>query len=58
MIKVIKNSSFVEYYEVFDGSIRVEEVQGRLKARRYAMKLARKLKQSYILFLDESVNVE
>ena len=58
MIKVIKNKSFSEYYEIYDDSTRLEEVQGKLKAKRVAMKLAKKLKQTFFLFLGESVNVE
>ena len=58
MIKVVKNPSFAGYYEIYDEHIRVEEVQGKLKAKRVAMKLARKEKQSFFLFLGESVDVE
>tara|TARA_R110000824_G_scaffold172973_8_gene350984 strand:- start:573 stop:749 length:177 start_codon:yes stop_codon:yes gene_type:complete len=58
MIKVIKNSSFAGYYEIYDDSVRVEEIQGRAKAKRYAMKLAKKLKQSFFLFLGESMDIE
>ena len=43
MIKVIKNKSFSEYYEIYDDSVRLEEVQGKLKAKRVATKLAKKL---------------
>ena len=58
MIKVIKNKSITGYYVIYDNSAPVDEIQGRLKAKRYAMKLAKKLKQSFILFLGESVDVE
>ncbi len=58
MIKVVKNPSFAGYYEIYDDSVRVEEVQGKLKAKRYAIKLAKKLEQSFFLFLGESVDVE
>ena len=58
MIKVTKNPSFSGYYEIYDDSVRVEEVQGKLKAKRYAIKLAKKLEQSFFLFLGESVDVE
>ena len=58
MIKVIKNKSFSEYYEIYDDSVRLEEIQGKLKAKRVALKLAKKLKQSFILFLGESINVD
>tara|TARA_R110000824_G_scaffold79244_1_gene199704 strand:- start:332 stop:508 length:177 start_codon:yes stop_codon:yes gene_type:complete len=58
MIKVIKNKSFSEYYEIYDDSTRLEEVQGKLKAKRVAMKLAKKLKQTFFVFLGESVDVE
>jgi len=58
MIKVTKNPSFAGYYEIYDELVRVEEVQGKLKARRYAMKLAKKGKQTFFLFLGESVDVE
>jgi hypothetical protein len=57
MIKVIRNASFAGYYEIYDDSVRVEEIQGRAKAKRYAMKLAKKSKQSFFLFLGESVDV-
>ena len=58
MIKVVKNKSFTGYYEIYDDSQRVEEIQGRLKAKRVAIKLARKLKQPFIIFLGESVDVD
>ena len=58
MIKVIRNKSFEGYYEIYDDSVRVEEIQGKLKAKRYAMKLAKKSKESFFLFLSESVDVE
>jgi len=58
MIKVIKNPSFSGYYEIYDDSQPIEEVQGRLKAKRTALKIARKLKESFIIFLGESVDVE
>jgi len=58
MIKVTKNPSFSGYYEIYDGGVAVDEIQGRLKAKRVAMKLARQLKLSFIIFLGESVDVE
>ena len=58
MIKVTKNPSFAGYYEIYDDSVRIEEIQGKLKAKRYAMKLAKKLGERYFIFVGESVNVE
>tara|TARA_R110000824_G_scaffold28346_2_gene95379 strand:- start:350 stop:526 length:177 start_codon:yes stop_codon:yes gene_type:complete len=58
MIKVIKNKSFAGYYEIYDESVRVEEIQGKFKAKRYAMKLAKKSDQTFFLFLGDSVDVE
>ena len=58
MVKVTRNKSFAGYYEIYDDSVRIEEIQGKLKAKRYAMKLAKKLKQSFFLFLGDSVDVE
>jgi len=58
MIKVIKNKSFSEYYEIYDDSVRLEETQGKLKAKRIAMKLAKKSKQTFFIFLGESLKVE
>ena len=58
MIKVIKNKSFSEYYEIYDDHLVVEEIQGKLKAKRVALKLAKKLNQTFFLFLGESINVE
>ena len=58
VIKVIKNPSFTGYYEIYNENIAVDEIQGRLKAKRTAIKLARKLKQSFIIFLGEQVNVD
>ncbi len=58
MIKVIENRSITGYYVIYDNGVPVDEIQGRLKAKRYAMKLAKKLKQSFILFLGESLDVE
>ena len=57
MIKVIKNPSFAGYYEIYDDSVRVEEIQGRAKAKRYAMKLAKKLSQTFFIFLNETIDV-
>ena len=58
MIKVIRNPSFDMYFEIYDEQTRVDEIQGKLKARREAMKLARSKGESYILFLGEMLNVE
>jgi hypothetical protein len=58
MIKVIKNPSFTGYYEIYDDSQPVDEIQGRMKAKRVALKLAKKLKQSFIIFLGESVSTD
>ena len=58
MIKVTKNPSFAGYYEIYDDHVRVEEIQGKLKAKRYAMKLANKAKEKFFIFLGESVDVE
>ena len=58
MIKVIKNESITAYYIIYDNGVPVDEIQGRLKAKRYAMKLAMKLKQSFCAILDEIVDVE
>ena len=44
MIKVEKNKSFAGYYEIYDDLVRVDEIQGKLKAKRIALKLAKKLK--------------
>lgn len=57
MIKVIKNKSFSGYYEIYDGLYVVEEVQGRTKAKRVALKLAKEKKQSFISFLGEQIDV-
>ena len=57
MIKVIKNKSFSGYYEIYDGINVVEEIQGRIKAKRVAMKLAKKLKETFIIFLGEQIDV-
>jgi len=57
MIKVIKNKSFSGYYEIYDDLYVVEEIQGRTKAKRVALKLAKEKKESIILFLGESVDV-
>ena len=58
MIKVVKNPSFQGYYEIYDDYTPVEEVQGKLKAKRVASKLAKKLKLQFFVFLGESVDVE
>ena len=58
MIKVIKNPSFSGYYEIYDGIYVVEEVQGRIKAKRTAFKLAKANKENFILFLGEHLDVE
>ena len=58
MIKVIKNPSFSGYYEIYEDSQAIEEVQGRMKAKRTALKIARKLKESFIIFLGERIDVE
>ena len=58
MIKVVKNPSFAGYYEIYDDHVRVDEIQGKLKSKRVEMKLAKKLKQTFFLFLGESVDVE
>jgi len=58
MVKVEKNPSFAGYYEIYDDSVRIEEIQGKLKAKRVALKLAKKLNLSFIIFLGEQVKVD
>ena len=58
MIKVIKNKSFSGYYEIYDGLYVVDEIQGRIKAKRVALKLAKATKQTFILFLGEQLDVD
>jgi hypothetical protein len=58
MIKVIKNKSFSGYYEIYDGLYVVDEIQGRIKAKRVALKLAKAMKQTFILFLGEQLDVD
>jgi hypothetical protein len=58
MIKVIKNPSFSGYYEIYDDGAVEQEVQGRLNAKRSAVKLARKSKQTFIIFLGEQLNID
>jgi hypothetical protein len=58
MIKVIKNKSFIGYYEIYDGLYVVDEIQGRIKAKRVALKLAKAMKQTFILFLGEQLDVD
>ena len=41
-----------------DDAVRLEEVQGKLKARRTAMKLAKKMGERFFIFLNESIDVE
>ena len=57
MVRVIKNPSFDGYYEILEDGVAVEEIQGRMKAKRTAMKLARKAKENFFVFLDDSVDV-
>ena len=57
MIKVIKNKSFSGYYEIYDGLYVVDEIQGRTKAKRVALKLAKEKQESFIVFLGESIDV-
>jgi hypothetical protein len=57
MIKVIKNKSFSGYYEIYDGLYVVEEIQGRTKAKRVALKLAKEKKEDFISFLGEMIDV-
>ena len=57
MIKVIKNKSFSGYYEIYDGIYVVEEIQGRTKAKRVALKLAKEKKEGFISFLGEMLDV-
>ena len=58
MIKVVKNKSFSGYFEIYDGIYIVEEVQGRTKAKRVALKLAKGKKESMISFLGDLLDVE
>tara|TARA_A100001037_G_C14769167_1_gene465295 strand:+ start:228 stop:404 length:177 start_codon:yes stop_codon:yes gene_type:complete len=58
MIKVVKNKSFSGYYEIYDGIYVVEEVQGRAKARRVALKLAKSKKETVVNFLGDLIDVE
>ena len=58
MIKVIANESFAGYYEVYDGTERIDEVQGRAKAKRVAVKLAKKAGSAFISFLGQMIDVE
>jgi len=58
MVKVVKNKSFSGYYEIYDGIYVVEEVQGRTKAKRVALKLAKSKKEAMISFLGDLIDVE
>jgi len=58
MVKVVKNKSFSGYYEIYDGIYVVEEVQGRTKAKRVALKLAKSKKEAMISFLGDLLDVE
>jgi hypothetical protein len=58
MIKVTRNLSFEGYYEIYHDHEVVEEIQGKLKAKRVAMKIAKKEGDPFFLFLGDSVNVE
>lgn len=58
MIKVVKNKSFSGYYEIYDGIYVVEEVQGRTKAKRTALKLAKSKKEAMISFLGDLIDVD
>ena len=53
-----KNKSFSGYYEIYDGIYVVEEVQGRAKARRVALKLAKSKKETVVNFLGDLIDVE
>ena len=57
MVRVIKNPSFDSYYEILEDGVAVEEVQGRMKAKRTAMKLARRRELKFFVFLDGNVDV-
>ena len=57
MIKVVKNKSFSGYYEIYDGLYVVEEIQGRTKAKRVALKLAKEKKEAFISLLGEMIDV-
>ena len=58
MIKVTRNESFPEYYEIFDDGSPVDEVQGRNKAKREAKKLAKRNGEKSIIFLGELIDVD
>ena len=58
MIIVVKNKSFSGYYEIYDGIYVEEEVQGRTKARRVALKLAKSKGETVVNFLGELIDVD
>ena len=58
MIKVIENKSFTGYYEIHGEDMQVHEVQGRIKARRMAFKMAKKAGDVFISFLGSLIDVE
>ena len=58
MVKVVKNKSFTGYYEIYDGLYVVDEIQGKLKAKRVALKLAKEKEESMISFLGDLIDVE
>ena len=58
MIKVAKNPTFPQFVEVWEDLKLVKEIKGRMKAMRYALKLARQAGEKYILFNDKLVEVK
>lgn len=58
MIKVQKNLSFVDWFQVFLGDQLVEEIEGQEPALEYSKKLAKEYDMYYIYFIDDVVSVD
>ena len=58
MIKVAKNPNFPQFIEIWEDRKLIDEVSGRRKALRIALKLAKKVGEKYILFNKKIVEVK
>jgi len=56
MIKIVRNTNFAGFFEIFAFDQFIEEVQGRAKAIRLAKRIARKNQVSVVVLDGETIS--
>ena len=57
MIKIVRNTNFAGFFEIFAFDQFIEEVQGKTEAVRLAKRIARKNKVSIVVLEGETISL-